>query len=187
MVRGMVISHDSLRRFRDWFSHQHNIENHIRSLATSKGNFTYTFLNPVCFMDNITPDFFGKVFGSIWLRNGDSTPLQLVGTKDIGRVAAEALIHSSEPAFKNKNISIAGDSLTPIEAQRIFKEETGEDLPQTFSLVGLAIRGLVKELGTMFAWFKSDGYAVDIPQLRERFPFVKDFRAWLREESAWKK
>ena len=38
----------------------------------------------------------------------------------------------------------------------------------------------------MFKWFIDSGFKVDVPALRQRYPFLKDYRAWLKEESAWK-
>jgi len=170
------------------FRSKFNIEKEIESLAHAKPSLSYTFLNPVAFMDNVTPDFFGKVFGTLWSFNGPSTKLQLVATSDIGKIAAEAFIHADQDEYKNKRVSIAGDDLTPAEAKTIFQEVTGKSLPETYGFVGRVIKWLAYEqLGYMFDWFKTDGYSVDIKALRASHPSLKDFRAWLAEESAWKK
>jgi hypothetical protein len=39
----------------------------------------------------------------------------------------------------------------------------------------------------MFDWFESDGFGVDVKATRKAYPFMKDFRQWLRTESAWRK
>lgn len=44
-----------------------------------------------------------------------------------------------------------------------------------------------EEVGRMFNWFRDEGYGVDVSQVRQDYPFLKDFRRWLAEESAWKK
>jgi len=77
--------------------------------------------------------------------------------------------------------------LSPNDAAKVFQEVTGKELPWTYSFVGGALRWVLHEqLGIMFNWFKTDGFKVDVVTLRQQYPFLKDFRAWLVEESAWK-
>lgn len=169
------------------FQSKKHVEDDIKEKASKSGT-TWTFIRPVAFMDNLSNDFFGKAFVTMWRQNGLDTPLQLVSTKDIGRVAAEAFIHADEERYKNKAISLAGESITPREAAKIFKESTGQDMPSTFGVVGSLLKIMMKdEVGTMFAWFKSTGYAADVQSLRKSYPFLKDFKSWVEAESAWKK
>ena len=61
-------------------------------------------------------------------------------------------------------------------------------MPETYSFVGTLLKlAMSDELGKMFAWFKEVGYGVDVPALKKQYPFLKDWRQWLEEESAWKK
>lgn len=130
----------------------------------------------------------GKVFVVMWRQNGNDTKLQLISTKDIGRVGAEAFLHASEPAYKNQSISLAGDDISPDDASKVFKEVTGQELPETYGFFGTAAKWVMSdELGKMFAWFKATGYGVDVKALKEKYPFLKDFRQWLETESAWRK
>lgn len=139
------------------FASKFNIEKDIEEKAKS-GRLTYTFLRPVCFFDNLTNDFMGKGFVSVWKLNGNDTKLQMVGTSDIGKVAAEAFLNADSPEYQNKAIPLAGDDFSPNDAARVFKEVTGQELPTTFSFVGTLLRWLLhKQLGLMFNWFKSDG------------------------------
>lgn len=124
----------------------------------------------------------------MWQQNGLDSKLQLVSSKDVGRVAAEAFIKAEDPAYKNQAISVAGDDITPNEAAKVFKETTGQDIPYTFSVVGLGFKWMLpNEVGKMFAWFKNPGYAADVQGLRKKYPFLMDFKKWLEEESAWRK
>jgi hypothetical protein len=126
----------------------------------------------------------------MWQQNGLDTKLQLVSSKDVGRVAAEVFLktQSNENQYKNTAISIAGDSITPNEAAKTFKEVTGQELPYTFSVVGLGFKWMLpNEVGKMFAWFKNTGYDADVQALRKKYSFLLDFRKWVEEESAWKK
>lgn len=147
---------------------------------------TYTFLRPVAFFENLTPDFLGKAFVSMWRLNGNDNKLQLVNTTDVGKIAAQAFLHASEPEYRDKAISLAGDELTPWELERILKEETTKDVPATFGFVGRVLRYMLNDMGIMLAWFKNTGFGVHIGGLRQRYPFLTDFRTWLKTESAWK-
>jgi hypothetical protein len=111
----------------------------------------------------------------------------MISTKDIGKVAAEAFLNASDERYHNKGISLAGDSLSPNDAARIFKEETGQEIPSTYPVLAWIIRTLVPDLRHMFAWFRKAGFGTDVQGVRAQYPFMSDFRTWLREESDWRK
>lgn len=170
------------------FASKFRVEEDIKAHAiASEGKLTYTFLRPVAFFENMMDNFIGRAFMAMWRLDGVDKKLQQIATNDIGKIAADAFIHAESPEYKNRGISIAGDELSPREAARIFKEETGQDVPATYPWLAAAIRWLVGDLHHMFAWWRTDGFGVDVKALRQRYPFLKDYRAWLREESAWKK
>ena len=170
------------------FISKYNIEQDILHRAKqSNGAVSWTFLRPVAFFENLTPAFFGKGFVSMWRLNGLDRKLQMISTTDIGKVAADAFLNAGSPDYHNKAISLAGDEISPNEAASIFKEEIGKEIPSTFAFLGWGLRTLLKEqLGMMFDWFKSDGFRVDLPALKQRYPFMTDFRTWLQTESSWK-
>jgi hypothetical protein len=60
-------------------------------------------------------------------------------------------------------------------------------MPTLFSFLGAGIQHIVKELRTMFRWFKTDGYKVDIEALRKEYPELQDFRGWLENSSKFEK
>lgn len=170
------------------FASKYRIEQDIkRAAADSNGQLTYTFLRPVAFFSNLTNNFIGKAFNSMWRLNGLERNLQMISTKDIGKVAAEAFLNASDEQYRNKGISLAGDALTPSDAARIFKEETGQEIPSTYPWLAWTIRTLVPELRHMFTWFAESGFSTDMQVIRARYPFISDFRTWLREESDWRK
>jgi uncharacterized protein YbjT (DUF2867 family) len=167
-----------------YFASKHRIEEYLKKKAgESEGRFTWTILRPVAFMDNLTPDFMGKAFASLWEQVGEK-PLQLVSTKDIGKFAAEALLQPQ--VYKDQAVGLAGDELNFEQASKIFKEEMGYDMPRTFGFVACAIKLAMRDMRAMFGWFKTGGYAVDIRKLRLRNPEIQDFRAWLKEKSGFK-
>ncbi|KAF2718575.1 NAD(P)-binding protein [Polychaeton citri CBS 116435] len=171
------------------FKSKYNVEKEIERLSSqSSQGASWTALRPVAFMDNLTDNFFGRAFVSMWRLNGIDHKLQLISTTDIGKIAAEAFLNYDRPEYHNKAIDIAGDSITPAEAAKVFKEETGKDLPASYSWVGWLLKaGLKEALGDMFNWFAKVGFAADPQSVKQRYPFVKDFRTWVREESAWRK
>lgn len=170
------------------FRSKYNIEQDIlKKTEESKGSLTYTFLRPVAFFENLTPDFFGKGFVAAWRLNGLDRPLQQISTADIGRIAADAFVNAESAEYRNKAISLAGDSISPNEAARIFKEVTGEEIPATWGLVARLLTLISTDLRLMFRWFVEEDFGVDVAQVRKRYPFMRDFRGWLEEESAWKK
>ena len=187
-----------------WIS-KYNIEKFIQEKAAASARetdaeegskLTYTFLWPVAFYQNISPDFLGRGFVSMWRINGLDRKLQMINTADIGRVAAEAFANADSPEYRNKGISLAGDELSPREAEAIFKEETtatgggggSQEMPWTYEFLGRGMRYVMyKELGIMFNWFRDVGFGADVPALRARYPFMSDFRTWLRTDSPWKK
>lgn len=170
------------------FASKYNIEQDIISRTRGKGAATWTFLRPVAFFENMPADFIGRAFIAAWRLNGLDSKLQLVSTKDIGRVAADAFLNADSAEYHNKAISLAGDELTLRQLLDTFQSATGKPMPETYGFVARALKWLLHEqLGIMFDWFKSSGFGVDVPALRKRYPYMKDFRAWLDTESAWKK
>ncbi|KAK6955158.1 hypothetical protein Daesc_002789 [Daldinia eschscholtzii] len=169
------------------FAQKHNIEVHLRSVAEgSGGKLTYTILRPVAFMDNLNPGgSFGMVFASLWNTMPSSRKLQLVSVRDIGLFASSALLNPTSPRFHNRAIGLAGDEVTLSEAREIYaRVSRGAALPQAWTVVGWAVRGLVaRDVGAMFRWFETDGYGVDIKALKEEEPRVQDLETWLRESS----
>lgn len=165
------------------FASKHRIEEYLKEKSGNGSKMTYTILRPVAFMDNLNPGFFGKAFASMWGGLGDK-PLQLVSTRDIGLFGARAF---TDPAYKNRAIGLAGDELTLAQGQKVFKETMGFDMPITYGFVGSGIKYMVKEVGTMFGWFKDEGYAVDIQALRKEEPRLQSLGQWLKESSKFPK
>jgi uncharacterized protein YbjT (DUF2867 family) len=170
------------------FITKYNIEKHLIAQAKNS-NMTWTVLRPVAFMDNLMPNFFGKVFTSSWLmRLGEKTKkLQLIATSDVGFFGAQAFLHADSPEYKNKSMSLAGDELTFNEMKAIFEKKTGETLPTTYAFLAAMIQWMSKDFGYMMKWFNTDGFGVDMASMKRRKGDMKDFETWLETESAWKK
>ncbi|TVY17113.1 hypothetical protein LARI1_G007429 [Lachnellula arida] len=141
--------------------------------------------------------------------------VELISCRDIGLFAARAF--ADPEAYKGREISLAGDELNISQARKVFKDTLGDDLPETYGVVGDRINKfvkdvgimfswfkmdrfgagmklgfgaeikLVKDMGTMFSWFKSDGFGADIPALRKEEPQLQDLGQWLKETSGLRK
>ena len=167
------------------FLSKHNIEKHL--LAKAKGSkMNYTILRPVAFYENFTADFAGKVMPTAWKFSLPANKkLQLIGAADIGKFAAKAFLNPEQ--WQGKATAIAGDELTYSQASAIFREKTGHDFPQTYTLLARVLLYFVKELGTMFKWFGAEGYGADVEACRKELPELQDFGSWVETRSAWKK
>lgn len=165
-----------------------NIEQHLqtRSAEASSG-MSWTILRPVAFMDNLTPDFFGKIFSTAWKTAlGDSTPLQLISSHDIGVFAAEAFLHPAE--YRNRALSLATDELTYGQADEIFKSKTGGGcMPTTFGAVARLGLWASRDLGLMFRFFRDEGFGADVAEVRRMKPEVMGFGEWLERKSGFVK
>lgn len=145
----------------------------------------WTVLRPTAFFENLTPDYFGRVFATAWQMALKGKPLQLIATSDIGFFAARAFISPEEN--KGKFISLAGDELTYDQMATVFKQKMGKAVPTTFRIPVWLMMMAVKELGLMFKWFHDQGYGADIAALRAINPDLKDFGTWLETESGFGK
>ncbi|KXT09686.1 hypothetical protein AC579_188 [Pseudocercospora musae] len=132
-----------------------------------------------------------RALANWWITVGNDliaakSPMKHFHTKDIGKIAAEAFLHAGSPEYKNMSIPVAGDEISVAEAERVFREVTGQQIPETYEFIARILKwSLHEQLGIMCDWFRTHGFGVDVPQLRKRYPYLENFRAWLETESAW--
>ncbi|EED13523.1 transposable element tc1 transposase, putative [Talaromyces stipitatus ATCC 10500] len=167
------------------FAAKFNIEKHLQKMAaTSPQGMTYSILRPVTFFENMTADIHGKGFARMWEQMGPNKALQLISTKDIGYVAAQAFIHPDK--YRNVAMTLVGDELTQPEAGVIFQEVLGFSMPMAPCPIGSAVKFFKKDtVGDMFRWFEENGYGGDVVQCRKEFPGLMDYRTWLVERSSF--
>lgn len=168
------------------FASKWNIENHLRNISKSTdGKMQWTIIRPVAFMENLTPDFLGKAFASMWQLNGMTSKLQLVSATDIGILAAH--IFKNPDMYTGRAISFATDELTAQEANNIFSKVVGTDMPTTYPVLARLIKFLLREqLGVMFDWFKDVGFGANPKEFTDKFPEMQDFEKWLNQSSGFK-
>jgi len=165
----------------DHFVTKFRVEEYLKKRTGETGSkMQWTILRLVAFFDNLTPDFLGKGFASMWAGVGFK-PLQLISSRDVGLFAAKAFLKPE--VFQGRALSIAGDELNFEKAKVVFKETLGYEMPQTFGLVGWGIKKGVREMGMMFDWFKEVGCKADLKECKGLVPETQDFASWLRESS----
>lgn len=167
------------------FISKFNIEHHLQTQAAQAGgNMAWTIFRPVAFMDNLTPDFVGKMFTTAWkITVSNSKPLQLISSHDCGVFAAQAFLRPEE--HRNKGLSIASDELTYEEANLIFKKKMGNYMPTTFGTLASFGLWAIKDLGLMFKWFQAEGFGADVAACRKMQPGLLGFGDWIETKSAF--
>lgn len=181
------------------FRSKFNIERFLKleveksRLEKSGNDMKYTIIRPVAFMENLTNDFLGRAFQSMWDLNGPQSKLKLVSSEDVGRMASQIFldtmfdIKGAEKEWDSKAINLAGDELSPDEARKIFRKVIGIELPSTYPWLARVIKWALKEqLGDMFDFFVEDGFGADVQACRQALPEMMTFETWLRKSSAWK-
>ena len=169
------------------FLSKFNIENHLKDVSTKGGSqMKWTIIRPVAFMDNLTPDFLGRAFATMWQLNGSDSKLQLVSSEDIGILAAESF--RNPDSYTGRAISLATDELTFQAASATFKRVVGSDMPTTYPVVGRLLKWMLHEqLGAMFDWFKTVGFGADPQEFKNKLPEMQNFESWLRTSSKFTK
>lgn len=147
---------------------------------------TYTILRPVAFMENLTPNFPGRVFAAMWASMGDK-PLQIVATKDIGVFAALSFASFETDEYKNNAITLVGADLTQAQANEVFWKVLGRPMPQSYGFVAGLLQKMVPEVGVMVRWFIKQGYGGDVTKCRQLNSNMLDFEGWLRDQSGFKR
>ncbi|MGW0733956.1 NmrA/HSCARG family protein [Streptomyces sp. NPDC002851] len=139
-----------------------------------------TVLRPVFFMENwssMVPEAHNGVRVSSVALDAD-TSLQMIALSDIGRIVADAFDKPAE--FIGKKIEIAGDELTVRQIAEAFTKADG--IPTRFERQPIdELRATAEEVATMYDWLNEKGHQADIAALRERYPDLLTFEAWLNK------
>ena len=180
--RGGVKSSQNPTSVPHWAT-KHRVEKHLEETAPKAG-MQYAVLRPTCFMENLTDDFAGRAMAGAWAAVLKEKPLQLVATKDIGWFGAEAFRRPDE--FAGRYISLVGDEVTFEQANEVFRDKFGKEMPATNGCVAKGLLGLVRSLGAMFAYLKTGELGADVGELREMNPGLMNLGTWLERESQFR-
>ena len=155
------------------FDSKYEIESYIRQAGVP-----YTILRPVSFMENWEYQRERIMTGKISSPFSESTRLQQISVRDIGRFAA--LAFSNPESWLGRSLNIAGDEYTMREAMDLFTQVTGnlvtfERLPWD---AYLKVAG--KEMTIMDRWIDGTGYSADIKLVRSLLPDMMSLEEYLR-------
>jgi uncharacterized protein YbjT (DUF2867 family) len=151
------------------------IEKHIRQLGLPA-----TIIRPVAFMDSFAASSFGRGMALGLFRSalGTTKRVKLVATSDIGWFAARAL--EDPTRFSGRIIPLAGDELSVAEILETYRNVTGRApwiAPMPRFLPGLI---MPKEVASMLKWIGERGFKANINELRQEYPGLLTFAAWLK-------
>ena len=160
------------------FESKFSVEQHLERVARN-----WSIVAPVFFMENFVLPWnlptlkAGKIRQAI----GESTPLQMISSTDIGAFIAPVIDQGE--SFYGKRVEIAGDSLTGPQIagaiaatsnESIVFEEQPRDEVAAFG----------EDVALMFDWFEQVGYDVNIEALHARYPEISwtSFEQWTTKQ-----
>lgn len=154
------------------FESKYLVEQHLADLGIRT-----SVVRPVFFMENFR--WMAPVLedGTLVLRLPvpDDVPLQMIAVRDVGVVAATALLSAGAVP---EAVEIAGDQLTGSEIAAAHGRKAG--LPARFEALPLSVLEGQDDLQAMFRWFaETPAYQADLTQVRSIHPGVQTLEAWL--------
>ena len=154
------------------FESKYLVEQHLADLRIRT-----TVVRPVFFMENFR--WMAPVLedGTLVLRLPipDDVPLQMIAVRDVGAVAATALLSAGAVP---EAVEIAGDQLTGPEIAAAHGRKAG--LLARFEALPLSVLEGQDDLQAMFRWFaETPAYQADLTQVRSIHPGVQTLEAWL--------
>jgi len=155
------------------FESKRRIEEHLLGRGLS-----VTIVRPVFFMDNFLSTAPTVENNELVLRLPvpDGIKLQTVAVRDIGVVAAAALL---DPAGVPPAIEIAGDELTGSEVAATFGAHVG--MSARYEALPVEVLDGQDDLQKMFRWFAdTPAYQADIAAVRRIDPDLWNLQAWLK-------
>ena len=158
------------------FESKRAVEERIRALGLDA-----TVLAPVYLMENaLNPwNIDALARGRFPLALPADRTLQQVAIADVAAMAVLAVQQAE--AFAGTRLEIASDELTGAQVAERLSRATGRH----YAFEHVALDALAPPLRALFAWLERDGFAVDVPALRERHPEAgwRSFERWAADQS----
>ncbi len=131
------------------FASKFAIEQYLFEKQKAQPGISYTVIRPTGFMDNLQPNFFGQVLGSIMALKNQTAPYQMIACSDIGWFVAQSFVNYQDEVYRNTSLSLAGDELTWDQMDKVFREVTGQGHPQTWGILVRLLLTLSKEMDAL--------------------------------------
>ena len=158
------------------FESKWRIEEHIRGTGLA-----YTIFRPVFFMENWFMFRGGVDQGAIALPLSPETRLQLIAVDDIGAFVAMAFEKPGH--WQGRAFELAGDELSMAQLAQAFTRISGHEVRYQQVPWDEFEKQAGPEMTTMWRWFESNGYHVDISAVRQEYPNLTSFERWV--QSKW--
>lgn len=159
------------------FESKRRVEEYLEDL-----DLPITFIRPTFFMDNFASFSQPAMDGDelvVRLPLPGGVPLQMVSTRDIGRVAAAVLVEPESIA--GESIEIAGDEKAGEEVAEAFADALG--IPARYESVSADFLP-DEDQKKMFTWFAQlPAYRADRSLTRKLVPEVQDLHSWIQEQN----
>lgn len=156
------------------FESKRRVEEHLQHL-----DLPTTIIRPVFFMENLGSMGPTVEDGEVVVRLPlpDAVPLQMISVRDVGAIAAAALLGTAEV---RSGIEIAADELTGSEIAAAVGERAG--LPARYEALPLSVLDGQDDVQAMFRWFaQTPAYQADLDHVRSVFPRTSTLREWLTD------
>lgn len=158
------------------FESKYKVEEYLRQLG-----LPLSVVRPVSFMENFNGPMHPQEEGGalvVRLAFHPDTRMQFIAVTDIGRIVADMFSHPETSV--GQVLEIAGDQLTGPQIAQTFARVTGK--PVRFEEQPIAeIAAFNTHFADMFRWLNDHGYKADIATLRQTYPELMTFEAWLQQ------
>jgi uncharacterized protein YbjT (DUF2867 family) len=143
------------------FDNKYRVEETVRGLKFP----SHVILRPVFFMENLVEPYSLQGDTIAWGID-PQTKLQMIATEDIGFFGARAFTDAAK--LNGREIDLAGDVRTPVEAADILSQAFGRKITYTQTPMD-QVRAYSEDLAIMQEWFNRVGYNADIAGLEREF------------------
>lgn len=145
----------------------------------AQSGLTWSVVRPVSFMDN-WPRRREEFLSGRFVDPGEPNQVhQWIAASDIAFFVAEAFDNPGPWAMHA--LDIAGDEMTLAEFANLLSVVLDRPVRQEQNSWADYEAANGAELTIMHRWFDSEGYSVDVPALRERYPQLETAETFLRE------
>lgn len=157
---------------------EHFISKALLERDIKRSGLNWTLLGTVWFMDNLLNPamkphlMFPVLAGSLQ----SNTPFQMLAIKDLGWIAANALIEPEN--WTDRKINLAGDVMTVAEMKHAYREVAGKR-PKGWRIPAAMFRKLAPEFAEQLSWHNRVNFAFGSKALRTVNPNATGFRGFL--------
>lgn len=144
---------------------EHFISKALLERDIKRSDLDWTFLGTVWFMDNLLnpemkPHMIFPVLAGSLKKN---TKFQMLATRDLGWMAAEAL--TNPDTWAGRKINLTGDVMTVAQMKRTYRELTGKR-PKAWHIPAAMFRRLVPEFAEQLDWHNRVNFSFGSEEFR---------------------